>query len=178
LDSNKPHNNSPELSKELEQKKQEVASKPELDLNKPQINSSELSKGLEQKKQEVASKLELELNKPQNNLSEINKELERKKQEALNKLELDLNKLQINLSELSKEIERKKQEVMNVLNPPEMKQVITEATKEARDVVGDVFYKSVKSFFDVGFNLAKSINFDLLVDSIEKARKDKDNKKP
>jgi hypothetical protein len=67
---------------------------------------------------------------------------------------------------------------MNILNPADMKAVISEATKDAGDVLGDVFYKSVKSFFDVGFNLAKSLNFDLLIDSVEKARKERSNKKP
>ena len=84
----------------------------------------------------------------------------------------NIDKSQVDWSKINKELKQKKEEIMNDLNPSELKDVFTEAVLEAADVLGAVFYNSVKSFFDVGFKLAKNLNFDSIIDSIKKAQKD------
>ncbi|MHA1659625.1 MAG: hypothetical protein ACTSUT_10950 [Promethearchaeota archaeon] len=89
----------------------------------------------------------------------------------------NIDKSQVDWTKLNKELKQKKQEIMKDLNPSDLKDVFTDAVFEAGDVLGDVFYNSVKSFFDVGFKLAKNLNFDSLIDSIKKAQEDQKDKK-
>jgi len=44
------------------------------------------------------------------------------------------------------------------LNIPGKINISSEPNAELGDVIGDIFYKSMKNFFEVGFKLAESLN--------------------
>ena len=94
-----------------------------------------------------------------------------------NEQEANLEKLETNNPDLRKSIEQKKDEVIKDLNPSDLQKVLSKSTPGIGEILGDLFYISIKSYFDIGFNLAKRLNFDFVVDSIEKAKKDEENKK-
>jgi hypothetical protein len=78
---------------------------------------------------------------------------------------------------LKKEIQQKRKEVITELNPSELQKDIIKSAPKIGEFLGDLFYNSIKLYFDIGFNLAKRLNFDLVIDSIEKAKEDQENKK-
>jgi hypothetical protein len=94
-----------------------------------------------------------------------------------NEQEANLEKLETDNPDLRKNIEQKKNEVIKDLDPSELRKVISKSTPVIGEILGDLFYNSIKLYFDIGFNLAKRLNFDFVVDSIEKAKKDEENKK-
>ena len=67
----------------------------------------------------------------------------------------------MDIPDLNKLIEDKKEE--SVI-PSEMETMLTDLTgdNELNDVVNDLFYKSVKNMFDLGFELAEKLNLELL----------------
>ena len=93
-----------------------------------------------------------------------------------NKNNSNLNGTQVDLTDLNKKIEEK---TKNQLNPSEMKKMFSELNDESDskvdNVIGDLFYQSVKLIFDTGFDLAKKLNLDLF-ESFEFDDKKKDNK--
>ena len=94
-----------------------------------------------------------------------------------NEQDANLEKLETDHLDLRKDIEQKKDEVIKDLNPSELQKIISKSTPGIGEILGDLFYNSIKLYFDIGFNLAKRLNFDFVVDSIEKAKKDEENKK-
>lgn len=62
--------------------------------------------------------------------------------------------------------------------PAELKEMVSELGGEPEEnvIIGDLFYRSIKSLFDLGFELASKLNLELVADSIEKAVKGKDKK--
>ena len=93
-----------------------------------------------------------------------------------NKNNSNLNGTQVDLTDLNKKIEEK---TKNQLNPSEMKKMFSELNDESDskvdNVIGDLFYQSVKLIFDTGFELAKKLNLDLF-ESFKFDDKKKDNK--
>ncbi|MBA7625559.1 hypothetical protein ES703_32990 [subsurface metagenome] len=75
----------------------------------------------------------------------------------------DIEKPKIDLPEYTKKLEEKAKEA---LNPTKMKEMISDL--DVDNVVGDLFYESVKLFFDIGFELADKLNFDLIQEFIKK----------
>ncbi len=71
---------------------------------------------------------------------------------------VELNNFQINLSSLSEELEHRKEDLIRELNIPGEIETSSESNAELGDVIGDIFYKSMKNFFEVGFKLAESLN--------------------
>ena len=71
---------------------------------------------------------------------------------------VELNNFQINLSSLSEELEHRKEDLIRELNIPGVIETSSEPNVELGDVIGDIFYKSMKNFFEVGFKLAESLN--------------------
>ena len=67
----------------------------------------------------------------------------------------------MDLPDLNKLIEDKKEE--NVI-PSEMETMLSDlkGDNKLNDVVNDLFYKSVKNMFDLGFELAEKLNLELL----------------
>ena len=90
-----------------------------------------------------------------------------------NKNDSNLNGTQVDLTDLNKQIEEK---TKDQLNPSEMKKMFSELNDESDskvdNVIGDLFYQSVKLIFDTGFELAKKLNLDLF-ESFFDEKKDK-----
>ena len=76
-----------------------------------------------------------------------------------------IEKPKIDLPEYTKKLEEKAKEA---LNPSKMKEMISNL--DVDNVVGDLFYESVKLFFDIGFELADKLNLDLIEDLIKKEK--------
>lgn len=75
----------------------------------------------------------------------------------------DVEKPKMDLPEYTKQLEEKAKEA---LNPTKMKEMISDL--DVDNVVGDLFYESVKLFFDIGFELADKLNLDLIQEFIKK----------
>jgi hypothetical protein len=67
----------------------------------------------------------------------------------------------MDLPDLNKLIEDKKEESMI---PSEMEAMLSDLNGDHKinDVVNDLFYKSVKNMFDLGFELAEKLNLELI----------------
>jgi len=93
-----------------------------------------------------------------------------------NKNNSNLNGTQVDVVEMNKKIEEK---TRDQLNPSEMKKMFSELNDETDskvdNVLGDLFYQSVKLIFDTGFDLAKKLNLDLF-ESFEFDKKKDKNK--
>ena len=63
-----------------------------------------------------------------------------------------------NLNGLNKELEQKKLELIKELDP----------SKKISGVIGDLFYNSMKSLFDTGAKLAKSLTSELIPENRKK----------
>ncbi len=74
-----------------------------------------------------------------------------------------IEKPKIDLPEYTKKLEEKAKEA---LNPSKMKELISDL--DVDNVIGDLFYESVKLFFDIGFDLADKLNLDIIQDFIKK----------
>lgn len=79
----------------------------------------------------------------------------------------------MDLPDLNKLIEDKKEE--SVI-PSEMETMLSDLKGDSKlnDVVNDLFYKSVKNMFDLGFELAEKLNLELLSSFKLDEEKDKD----
>ena len=79
----------------------------------------------------------------------------------------------MDLPDLNKLIEDKKEESVN---PSEMETMLSDlkGDNKLNDVVNDLFYKSVKNMFDLGFELAEKLNLELLSSFELDEKKDKD----
>ena len=77
-----------------------------------------------------------------------------------NEQEPKINK-SMELPDLNKLIEEKKEE--SVI-PSEMETMLSDLNGDNKlnDVVNDLFYKSVKNMFDLGFELAEKLNLELI----------------
>jgi hypothetical protein len=62
------------------------------------------------------------------------------------------------LNGLNKELEQKKQDLIKELDP----------SKKISEVIGDLFYNSMKSLFDTGAKLAKSLSGELIPENRKK----------
>ena len=62
-------------------------------------------------------------------------------------------------------------EIFESENIKELFEEIKPKTKEG-EVITDLFYNSIKSFFEVGFDLAKNLNLELLFDSFKGPKKE------
>ena len=66
------------------------------------------------------------------------------------------------------------QDNANIMEPENLKELFEEIkpkTKEG-EVITDLFYNSIKSFFEVGFDLAKNLNLELLFDNFKGSKKE------
>jgi hypothetical protein len=73
---------------------------------------------------------------------------------------LELNNFQINMNSLSEELEQKKEDLIKELNIPGKIETSSEPNADLGDVIGDIFYESMKNFFEVGFKLAESLSLE------------------
>ena len=85
-----------------------------------------------------------------------------------------LNESELNIAEIKKKFE---EEAMENINPEEMRGIFSNlngtSNEKVDNVLGDLFYKSVKLIFDTGFDLAKKLNLDLF-ESFEFDEKEKE----
>ena len=72
----------------------------------------------------------------------------------------EMNNFQTNLNSLSEELEQRKEDLIRELNIPGKIETSSEPISDLGDVIGDIFYKSMKNFFEVGFKLAESLNLE------------------
>ena len=72
----------------------------------------------------------------------------------------EMNDFQTNLNSLSEELEQRKEDLIRELNIPGKMEISSESNAELGDIIGDIFYKSMKNFFEVGFKLAESLNLE------------------
>ncbi|MHA1149482.1 MAG: hypothetical protein ACTSR8_14705 [Promethearchaeota archaeon] len=58
---------------------------------------------------------------------------------------------------------------LDIIEPENIKELFKEIKPETKEgeVITDLFYKSVKSFFELGFELAKNLNLELLFDKFK-----------
>ncbi len=79
----------------------------------------------------------------------------------------------LDLPDLNKLIEEKKEE--SVI-PSEMDTMLSDLKGDNKldDIVSDLFYKSVKNMFDLGFELAEKLNLELLSSFKLEEEKDKE----
>ena len=67
------------------------------------------------------------------------------------------NDFEPNLKELNEQLTQRKEDLIQELNDVNDCEVCFEPDKKMSDLIGDIFYKSMKNLFDVGTKLAKSL---------------------
>jgi len=77
----------------------------------------------------------------------------------------EMNNFQTNLNSLSEELEQRKEDLIRELNIPGKIETSSEPISDLGDVIGDIFYKSMKNFFEVGFKLAESLNLEFSIEN-------------
>ncbi|MFX1588135.1 MAG: hypothetical protein ACFFC1_08270 [Promethearchaeota archaeon] len=80
-----------------------------------------------------------------------------------NKQDSHINEVQMKIDNISAEIEQKKEELVSTLISEE-KKVSNKKNQQELEAIGDLFYNSVKTFFDIGFKLAKNLSLEFLTD--------------
>lgn len=88
-----------------------------------------------------------------------------------NNQDSDLNDIPIDLDQIHEELEQKKEELIQEYELPSEVEKKSESNKEVGEIVGDLFYESVKSFFDMGFELAKNLNLEFFTEKKKKEDK-------
>ena len=73
----------------------------------------------------------------------------------------NVNEVQMNIDDLDAEIEKKKEDLVSTLISDETK-VPNKKNQQELEAIGDLFYNSIKTFFDIGFKLAKNLNLEFL----------------
>jgi hypothetical protein len=68
------------------------------------------------------------------------------------------------LKELNKELKQRKEDLINELNDVNDCEVCFEPDKSVSEFIGDIFYNSMKSLFDVSTKLAKSLAREFIPD--------------
>jgi hypothetical protein len=62
-----------------------------------------------------------------------------------------------NLKKLNEQLSKRKEDLIQELNDVNDCEVCFEPDKKMSDLIGDIFYKSMKNLFDIGSKLAKSL---------------------
>ena len=78
------------------------------------------------------------------------------------------NDFETNLKELNEQLSQKKEDLIQELNDVNDCEVCFEPDKKMSDLIGDIFYKSMKNLFDVGTKLAKSLTSEILPENRNK----------
>lgn len=76
--------------------------------------------------------------------------------------EKEKDDLDTNLDELNKQLTQRKEDLIQELNDVNDCEVCFEPDKKMSDLIGDIFYKSMKNLFDAGTKLAKSLTGEFL----------------
>ncbi|MFW9937426.1 MAG: hypothetical protein ACFFD5_07235 [Candidatus Thorarchaeota archaeon] len=62
------------------------------------------------------------------------------------------------LEELNTELEKKKEELIKEINSSERLEKPPKSEKDLGEIIGDLFYNSMKTFFDMGNELAENLS--------------------
>lgn len=62
------------------------------------------------------------------------------------------------LEDLNTELEKKKEELIEEINSSETLKMKSKSDKDLGEIIGDIFYNSMKTFFDMGNELAENLN--------------------
>ena len=80
----------------------------------------------------------------------------------------ELNENDNNLKDLNKQLKQRKEDLIKELNNVNDCEVGLEPNKKMSELIGDIFYKSMKNLFDVGNKLAKSLTGEFLPENRSK----------
>ncbi len=72
------------------------------------------------------------------------------------------------LNDLNKELEQKKMDLIKELNNTALNEMSVDPNKKMSDVIGNIFYKSMKNLFDTGAKLAKSLTGEFFPENRDK----------
>ena len=79
-----------------------------------------------------------------------------------NKKNSETDDIKNKLNGLNKELEQKKLDLIKELNNTSLSETPTDPDKKMSEVIGDIFYNSMKNLFDTGAQLAKSLTSEFL----------------
>ncbi|TFG08881.1 MAG: hypothetical protein EU539_01045 [Promethearchaeota archaeon] len=83
----------------------------------------------------------------------------------------EIEKAQVELSEIKDKLEEKAKET---IDPSRLKDMASDLKVDG--AISDLFYESVKLFFDIGFDLADKLNLELIGDLVKKKEKKEEEK--
>lgn len=72
----------------------------------------------------------------------------------------EMNDFHTNLNSLSEELEQRKEDLIREFNIPGKIETSSEPNAELGDIIGNIFYNSMKNLFEIGFKLAESLNLE------------------
>jgi len=67
-------------------------------------------------------------------------------------------KIHNSLEELNTELEKKKEELIKEINSSETLEKPPKSERDLGEIIGDLFFNSMKTFFDMGNELAENLN--------------------
>ena len=80
----------------------------------------------------------------------------------------EMDDIENKLDSLNKELEQKKLDLIKELNNTSLDETSKDPDKKMSEVIGDIFYNSMKSLFDTGAKLAKSLTVELIPENRKK----------
>ena len=85
-----------------------------------------------------------------------------------NNQNLEVDNTKNNLNGLNKELEQKKLDLIKELNNTALNEMSVDPNKKMSDIIGNIFYKSMKNLFDTGTKLAKSLTGEFFPENRDK----------
>lgn len=80
----------------------------------------------------------------------------------------EMDDIENNFESLTKELKERKVDLIKELNDTADSEVSTEPDKKMSELIGDIFYKSMKGLFDTSAKLAKSLTSEILTKNRDK----------
>ncbi|MBY8980405.1 MAG: hypothetical protein KGD72_08450 [Candidatus Lokiarchaeota archaeon] len=80
----------------------------------------------------------------------------------------EMDDIENNFESLTKELKQKKVDLIKELNESADSEVTMEPDKKVSDIIGDIFYNSIKSLFDTSAKLVKSLTGEIFTNKLDK----------
>ena len=80
----------------------------------------------------------------------------------------EMDNIENNFESLTKELKEKKVDLIKELNDTTDCEASTGSDKKMSEFIGDIFYKSMKGFFDTSAKLAKSLTSEIFTKNLDK----------
>ena len=80
----------------------------------------------------------------------------------------EMDDIENNFESLTKELKQKKVDLIKELNESADSEVTMEPDKKVSDIIGDIFYNSIKSLFDASAKLVKSLTGEIFTNKLDK----------